>query len=99
MDLNPKYAELMHQRAVRLANIWMTKVGDKLLKDTDFLGRKIFKKEVNDGKRLSVDEIGKLKHNWKTDYFTEILKYDDKVTVKIADEHAKVLKEHVENLG
>ena len=36
--------------------------------------------------------------NWKKDYFNEILNYDVRVTVRVANEHAKVLKEYIENL-
>ena len=43
--------------------------------------------------------MGKLRPQWKTDYFAKILKYDDKIGQRVADEHAKVLKEHIENLG
>ena len=39
VDLNPKYREIVHQRAVRLANNWMKNLGSKLLADTDFVGR------------------------------------------------------------
>ena len=42
----------MRKRAVKLADNWMSKIGDKLLKDTEFVGREIFKKEVQGGKRL-----------------------------------------------
>ena len=31
VDLNPKYTEMRHNRAVKLANKWKDKIGDKLL--------------------------------------------------------------------
>ena len=40
-----------------------------------------------------------MKTTYKTDYFSEILKHDDQVGKRVADEHAKVLKEHIETLG
>ena len=43
--------------------------------------------------------MNNLNPKWKTDYFTQILKYDDKVNERIADEHAKVLQEHIKTLG
>ena len=37
-------------------------------------------------------------NRWKKDYFKEILKYDKRVEKYIANEHAKVLKEHIDNM-
>jgi len=68
VDLNPEYEKARHDRAVKLAKKWQSKVGEKLLVKHDEFGLKIFNDYLKEGNKLSIAELKKLKEHWKEDY-------------------------------
>lgn len=78
-----------------MAQKWIAKIGDKMLRDVDFMGRKNFREKVQKGMRLRTQDLHKLNQEWQNDYFTEILRYDDRVHKHIAQVHASVLKKKI----
>ena len=66
-----------------------------MLRDVDFMGRKNFREKVQKGMRLRTQDLHKLNQEWQNDYFTEILRYDDRVHKHIAQVHASVLKKNI----
>lgn len=92
VDLNPKYTEMRHKRAVQLAHKWEDRIGDKLLEKHEEVARKNFNDFIDKGNKLSFTELKKLKSNWKSDYVkaqivesNEVNEYVKGVVDKIED--------------
>ena len=55
------------------------------------------KKEFLQGKRYSINTLKNMDEFSKVNYINEMLLYDDKMSRHVAQIHAKILKEHLEN--
>ena len=55
------------------------------------------KKEFLQGKRYSINALNKMDESFKVNYINEMLLYDDKISRQVAQIHAKILKEHLDN--
>lgn len=75
----------------------MDQIGSKFFEDVEFRKQVNIKKDFMDGKRYSVRMLNKMDEVSKMNYINEILLYDDKVSRQVAQIHAEVLKEHVDN--
>ena len=76
-DLNPKYHQMRHERAVRLANRWLGRIGANLKEMQYQQATKNFKDWLKEGNKLTFDELQKLKdENWKKAYIQQDI-HDD----------------------
>ena len=62
----------------------MQTVGNNLLNNVEFVKHLNMKKDILEGKRLSIGKMSKLAECCKINYINEILLYDDKVSRQIA---------------
>lgn len=74
----------------------MDKIGNYLIEQIHFREHMIRRKEYQNGFRYSFSDLKELKGCLKQDYFDEILAYDERISEKVAQIHAKVVAEHVE---
>ena len=80
VDLNPVYHQQRHQRAIRVADRYLSVIKNRLLQMYKIEARKNFRKWVADGNKLSFEQLQELKEEeWKVDYITHQLLEDDVV--------------------
>ena len=75
----------------------MDQIGQKLLSDMRFINQLNMKKEFLQGKRYSIRTLNNMDEFTKVNYINEMLLYDEKVSRHVAQIHANVLKEHINN--
>ena len=94
LNLNKEYIERRRKNADQLAKEWLKALEEKIMKIIEEVRRGKFMQKVKDGHRLTVNELGELRQDWKDDYFNYILNMDSSLQEYIEDTHAKALVMH-----
>lgn len=82
-DLNPTYHKMRHERAVKVANRWLGQIKANLEEMHYNQARKNFNDWINEGNKLTYEELQKLKdEKWKMDYIQRQL-LDDVIIQEI----------------
>ena len=86
VDLNPKYEEARHQRAVNVAQRWKGMLGDKMKEKIKEEERKNFNIKIKSGYKLTLGDLKHLNDGMKSDYIkrqlmesAEVNEYVEKV--------------------
>ena len=55
--MNPEYQSQRHNRAVKLANLWLKYIKKDLNDKVEEEKRRLFNKEINNGRKLTYEEL------------------------------------------
>lgn len=80
LDLEEVYDRHKKRKVKRIATRYIKLVGEKLIIDTEQKARENFRKQVYEGRRISLNDLKRMTTKWKSDYMSEIVNYDDRVT-------------------
>lgn len=85
------YDKFKRKKTKRIANRYIKVIGEKLVGQTESKARELFRKQVYDGRRVTLHDLKRMGTKWKQDYTSEIVQYDDRVTNHIHEKMAIVL--------
>lgn len=74
LDLNPWYKDKRKAYGSLVAQKWLVKIGEDIQQKVDDKYRDNFNKKLDQGNRLSVNTIGKLRPTLRGDYHLAIVK-------------------------
>lgn len=98
VDLNPSWAKARHQRAVDRADEVVSDIGAALMGKYHKKHLKLFEKDIDKGKRLTLAELRGLKSDYK-DVYTKVIKEHDEEINKYVDAAQDKANDQIDELA